>query len=139
MKTCKLTWVLICHGARLLNKINLEANKELHLATRYPRDGYHGKKVHKRLASSSVIDQANLCLGGCTDGVLQVENRIVVTIVSLDSSFDFPVRGLQKPTVPTEDHVSGVTGKALEVFRAVDDWAIVHFCVAHNKSTRQVD
>lgn len=106
--TC-FTGIFVCHRSGLFHKINLEADEISDRTTRLPSNRNHGEQIHKRLAASPVIDQANLSFGPRIDRVLQVQNRSVVDVLSLDAGFYIAIRRLQKSAVPAEDHVSCVS------------------------------
>jgi hypothetical protein len=111
-----LTRILICHGPGLFHKIDLKSYEELRRPTGLPSYRDHGEQIHERLAASAVIDQTDLSFIPCGDRILQVQDRIVVDILSLDAGFYLAIRRLQKSTVSTEDHVSSVSSEALKVF-----------------------
>jgi len=71
--------------------------------------GDHSQQIHEWLASLSVIDQTDLGLGLRTYAVFEIQNSIIVAVLSLDAGSDSAVRRLQEAAVLTDDFVSVIT------------------------------
>lgn len=85
-----LTRVLVRNRARLFDEIHLKPDEKLD-GIRFPGYGYHGEKIHERLATSPIIDETYLCLPAQVDHVFEVQDRIVVDVLSFRAGLDFPV------------------------------------------------
>jgi hypothetical protein len=85
------TWVLRVDGRRVLNQVDLESN-EMRSLSHLVENRDHCKQIHERLATFPVVDKTDLRFRLCVDAILQVQDGIIVAILSLDPSRDLAIR-----------------------------------------------
>jgi hypothetical protein len=68
-----LTWIHASHRVRLLDKIDLEADKVSDLI-RIPLDRDHGQEIHEWLTTFPIIDQTQLRFRSLIDLILQIKD-----------------------------------------------------------------
>lgn len=134
----RLTWIPVCHGARLLDQVDLKADVEL-VVDGIPTHGNHGQKVVERLASFPVVDQTELNLFAFTNLALQPEDRMIIDVLAALARLDLAVGRLEKATVATDNFIVRVSRQTLEIVGAVDDGQIELSHIADYEGAGQVD